>query len=73
VDAWQGIDARREWTVPAKVWTYPIETVSQSEGGFEAVYQSTIVLPRWQVRLNAGQRWALHIRETAGEMGSERA
>ena len=73
VDAWQGIDVRLEWTIPAKVWTFPIETVSQSEAGFEAVYQSTVVLPRWQVKLEAGQRWALHITETAGEVGSERA
>jgi len=72
VDAWQGLDARLQWTVPARVWTFPIETVSQSEGGFESVYQSTIVLPRWQVKLDVGQRWALHITETPAELGSER-
>ncbi|TKJ39745.1 hypothetical protein CEE37_10735 [candidate division LCP-89 bacterium B3_LCP] len=30
---------------PTEVWRYPVETVSQSEGGFERVYQSSCVLP----------------------------
>ena len=44
VDEWLGIDVR--WTAnrPTSLWTFPIETVSQSEGGFELVHQSVGVV-----------------------------
>ena len=42
VDEWLGIDVG--WASrPARLWTYPVETVSQSEGGFELVHQSVVV------------------------------
>ena len=34
VDEWLGIDVGLEFSRPSAIWTYPIETVSQSEGGF---------------------------------------
>ncbi|MCX6639321.1 MAG: DUF1926 domain-containing protein [bacterium] len=34
-----------EFTTRTEVWRYAVETVSQSEGGFERVYQSSCVLP----------------------------
>ena len=37
---------------PTEVWRYPVETVSQSEGGFERVYQSSCVLPVYRLSLN---------------------
>lgn len=69
VDSWQGLDVQLKWTVPARVWSFAIETVSQSEGGFEAVYQSTIVVPRWRIELDPGSRWTLHVTETLAELG----
>jgi alpha-amylase len=39
---------------PARVTWFPIETVSNSEGGFERVYQGSALLFRWQVDLEAG-------------------
>ena len=39
---------------PARVTWFPIETVSNSEGGFERVYQGSALLFRWQVDLAAG-------------------
>lgn len=41
----------------ARVCLFPIETVSHSEEGFEKVYQSTVVIPIWKVRLEAGDSW----------------
>ena len=38
---------------PSGVWTYPVETVSQSEGGFELVHQSVAVVPHWMVEADA--------------------
>ena len=53
--AWQGAD-------PARVWTFPIETVSQSEGGFEAIHQSVSVVTSWAVRPDAEGRWETSMR-----------
>ena len=57
VDGWQQLDIALGFSTPARIWTFPLETVSQSEGGFEAVYQGSIVLALWQVTLAAGEPW----------------
>jgi alpha-amylase len=57
VDEWQGIDVCLKSTRPTHFWTFPIETVSQSEGGFELVHQSTAVLPHWFVTPDRDGRW----------------
>ena len=59
VDEWLGIDVRLSANRPTSFWTFPIETVSQSEGGFELVHQSVAVLPHWQVRGDASGRWTV--------------
>ena len=43
---------------PADAWWAPVETVSNSEGGFERVYQGSGLLLSWPLRLAAGERWA---------------
>ncbi len=43
------------------IWTFPIETVSQSEGGFELVHQSVVVQPHWLVTADADGRWSVTI------------
>jgi alpha-amylase len=57
VDEWLGIDVCLKTTRPTHFWTFPIETVSQSEGGFELVHQSTAVLPHWFVTADRDGRW----------------
>lgn len=42
-------------------WAFPIETVSQSEGGFELVHQSVAVIPHWYVTADAEGRWSVKI------------
>jgi hypothetical protein len=44
---------RLSFDKPAEIWAIPVQTVSQSEGGFELVYQSSAVVPRWGVRIGA--------------------
>jgi hypothetical protein len=44
---------------PAGIWSYPVETVSQSEGGFELVHQSVVVQPHWTVVPDAQGRWSV--------------
>jgi alpha-amylase len=63
VDEWLGIDAGLSFSRPTHLWAFPIETVSQSEGGFELVHQSVVVLPHWLVTADAEGRWTatLHL------------
>ncbi len=61
VDEWLGLDVAIELSQPAAIWTFPIQTVSNSEGGFEAVHQSSTVVPRWTVRANAERTWSVQI------------
>jgi hypothetical protein len=59
VDEWLGIDVGLSFNRPTSVWTFPIETVSQSEGGFELVHQSVCVIPHWLVRGDAAGKWSV--------------
>lgn len=65
VDEWLGIDVKWTANQPTKIWTFPIETVSQSEGGFELVHQSVAVIPHWLVRGDAAGRWSVTMTLTA--------
>ncbi|MCA9271150.1 MAG: DUF1926 domain-containing protein, partial [Planctomycetales bacterium] len=62
VDQWLGIDVRLSVEQPTSFWTFPVETVSQSEGGFELVHQSVVVIPHWHVRGDAQGRWSVAMR-----------
>ncbi|MBX7073020.1 MAG: DUF1926 domain-containing protein [Pirellulales bacterium] len=61
VDDWLGIRVALAASRPTDFWTFPIQTVSQSEGGFELVHQSVAVLPHWQVVGDADGRWSVNI------------
>lgn len=62
VDEWQGLDIGLDLSQAAEVWTFPIQTVSQSEGGFELVHQSSAVTPVWKFTVDTSQRWEVHLR-----------
>lgn len=62
VDEWLGLDVNLGFSRPTHLWTYPIETVSQSEGGFELVHQSVVVQPHWYVQGDADGRWSITMR-----------
>ncbi len=57
VDEWLGIDVQIQSSRPTSFWTFPIETVSQSEGGYESVHQSVCVVPHWMVKADSAGRW----------------
>lgn len=61
VDEWLGVDASLDLSLPGGIWTYPIETISQSEGGFEAVHQSSTVIPHWEFLAPADGRWSVEL------------
>ncbi len=45
VDEWQGIVVLLDISEAQEIWRFPIETVSQSEGGFERTYQGSVLFP----------------------------
>ena len=61
-DEWLGIDVALACSRPTHYWAFPIETVSQSEGGFELVHQSVAVLPHWYVQGDEAGRWSVAMR-----------
>jgi alpha-amylase len=61
-DHWLDLTVALAWTEPAGLWCFPIETVSQSEGGIEGVYQSSAVIPHWQITADERGRWEVWVR-----------
>jgi hypothetical protein len=59
IDEWLGVDIRLTANQPSRFWTFPVETVSQSEGGFELVHQSVAVMPHWYVKGDEQGRWTV--------------
>jgi alpha-amylase len=71
VDGWLDIQARLTFAAATNgaqtgVWTFPIQAVSQSEGGFELVHQSVVVMPHWIVTPDAAGGWGVTMRLDLG-------
>jgi alpha-amylase len=49
VDEWQRVKIKLETRPQATWWIVPIETISQSELGFERVYQGSAILAVWKI------------------------
>ena len=48
VDKWLNLDINLSSDVPFDVWRFPVETISQSIGKLEKVYQSSVILLNWK-------------------------
>lgn len=70
-DQWLGIDVRLDFSRQAALWTFPIESVSQSEGGFELIHQSVVVQPRWNVLPDGDGAWEVQIELTLDTSAAE--
>ena len=51
VDEWQHIEITLEAPGAMAWWVVPIETISQSESGFERVYQGSAIMAVWDVEI----------------------
>ena len=49
VDEWQRVKITLQARPQARWWIVPIETISQSESGFERVYQGSAILVVWKI------------------------
>lgn len=55
VDDWLDVAIHFRLEPDALLWRFPIETVSNSESGFERIYQGSAVVPVWKLDLTTGE------------------
>jgi alpha-amylase len=55
VNEWDKFKAEVIVPQATEFWRFPVETVSLSEAGFERIYQSSVIIPWFDVRLKAGE------------------
>jgi hypothetical protein len=58
---WLGVAVATRAEPAADAWWAPIETISNSEDGFERVYQGGALLLSWAVELEPGGRWSARV------------
>jgi alpha-amylase len=61
VDEWKGFSVSLGLEKVCDFWRFPIETVSQSESGFEKTYQGSVLFPNWKFDLKPGEEWGVKI------------
>lgn len=69
-----GLDVETTVAPAAETWISPIETISNSEAGFERVYQGSAVVFSWPIPLGVGERTAVrmeHIVRTSRDRAEE--
>lgn len=66
-DPYQNIEVFLELGEAAQLWTFPVEVVSLSENGFERNYQSTMVMPVWQIDLSNGRPRDIRLKVRLGQ------
>ncbi len=67
---WLNMAIALRFSQPAENWLFPLETISNSEGGFERIYQGTCIFSRWHIELVPGAAWGVEI---GFEVGSAQA
>ncbi len=70
-DDWQRLGLSIRMDRAAAVYCFPIETVSQSEGGQERIYQGSAVLPSWPLRIPPGKQAALGLTVEMTDTGAD--
>ena len=71
-NSWLGLSVETSVRPAADAWHAPIETISNSEAGFERVYQGSALLLSWLVMIPAGGSWSATIEHRAS-VGLDRA
>ncbi len=60
-DTHRGFRLACQWSRPATLWRFPVETVSQSEDGLEKTYQGSCIMPSWKLSLPANSNYSLQL------------
>lgn len=69
VDEWQHVTVALSAASSRCFWIAPIETVSESEDGFERIYQGSQIMAVWPVELSQGAEWKDQIVLSAATLG----
>jgi alpha-amylase len=69
VDEWLGIRIDLRFEPDVLLWRFPVETVSNSESGFERVYQGSAIVPVWLLDLKEGEAAGFGIRIEVSPVG----
>ncbi len=64
IDEWRRVEIVLDAPGATSWWITPVETISQSEAGFERIYQGSTIMAVWQAGLTAGSE--VHFRLQAG-------
>ncbi|HHT9138130.1 MAG TPA: alpha-amylase/4-alpha-glucanotransferase domain-containing protein, partial [Candidatus Wunengus sp. YC60] len=64
VDEWLGVEVLLDWNISGDVIVFPIYTVSQSESGYELVYQNSSIIPRWSLTIKPEDKWRVVINKS---------
>ncbi len=68
-DDWFGFQLTLSFSRPATVWRFPVESVSQSEDGFERTYQGSCLLSHWRLYLEVEEisRLSISLKVSPGD------
>ena len=71
-DEWQRLDLEYSFSRPARLYYFPVDTVSQSEDGQERVHQGCVVMPCWEIK-GAGTDFRVVIHVEIRNLDEEKA
>ncbi|MFN3477491.1 MAG: alpha-amylase/4-alpha-glucanotransferase domain-containing protein, partial [Candidatus Methylomirabilales bacterium] len=63
-----GAKLELRWGKAARLFAFPVRTVSQSERGFEQTPQGLALLPSWRIAIPRGRRWRVTIHLSVGRV-----
>jgi 4-alpha-glucanotransferase len=69
VDEWQGINVTLSAPGARDFWIAPIETVSESEEGFERIYQGSQIIAVWPLELASGAEQRCQLAMKVAKLG----
>ncbi len=67
-DEYLGVTVSFEFDPAARFWRFPVETISNSDSGFERVYQGSALVPVWDLDIPDGGTLELNIRLRIGSI-----
>ncbi len=61
---WLAMEIVLSFSAAPALWLFPLHTISNSEAGYERIYQGTCVWVRWPLALAPGESWSVTLRCT---------
>jgi alpha-amylase/alpha-mannosidase (GH57 family) len=66
VDEWLDVSLNFTLKPVARLWRFPLHTISNSETGLEKVYQGSVIMPIWSLDLDRGNEYSFNIAINVG-------